>query len=342
MSASTKLLPATIAVGTALLVLCAAGPAQAVPGAIGAADFLGTAQPFTVLGGAAVTNTGPSVLPGRLGVSPGSSLTGFTTAFVGGSTHSNDAVAIQAQSDIVTAANALVAVDNYNVGTADLDGLVFVAGAYSSGSTLFNGGTITLNGDADDIFIFTAVSGLTTAAGSTVLLTGGAQECNVFWRLGSAATLGSGSRMVGTVIAQSAVSALTGATIAGNLFAQVEAVTLQSNVFTAATCDTSGGNGDLWGAGETPSDGPDGTPPLVTTPTGPVLPIPEDSGPDGDGGAGDGGTGAGAGTGGGGPGPALAVTGDSPAEGILIGTALLAVGLGLSAVVRRRLRRPVS
>lgn len=325
---------------TALLVLCAAGPAQALPGDIGAADFLGTAQPFTVVGGAAVTNTGPSILPGRLGVSPGSSTTGFPPGLVGGSTHKNDAVAISAQSAITVAANALVAVDDYEIGPADMDGTIFLAGSYSSPSTLLNNGTITLQGDADDIFIFTAVSALTTGAGSTIVFSGDVQECNVFWRLGSAATLGAGSHMVGTVIAQSAVSAVTGATIAGKLFAQVEAVTLQSNVFTDATCDTSDGNGDLWGAGETPSEGPDGNEPVVTEPTGPVLPIPEDIDEEEEEGNGNGngsGNGSGNGNGSGGPGSsALAATGSDPTGGLLVGAGLLGAGFATMAVLRRR------
>ena len=330
-SLKLKLSGTAIAASTALLVLCASGPAQALPGDIGAADFLGTAQPFTVLGGAAVTNTGPSILPGRLGVSPGSSTTGFPPGLVGGSTHTTDAVAISAQSAITVAANALVAVDDYNIGPADMDGLVFLAGSYSSPSTLLNNGTITLQGDADDIFIFTAVSALTTGGGSTILFSGDVQECNVFWRLGSAATLGAGSHMVGTVIAQSAVSAVTGATIAGKLFAQVEAVSLQSNVFTDATCDTSGGNGDLWGAGETPSEGPDANEPIVNPPTGPVLPIPEideETGPEGGGGSGSGSAGPTT--------TALASTGSAPMGGLLAGAGLLGVGFALMAVWRAR------
>lgn len=345
MSLSLKISSTAIAAGTALLVLCAAGPAQAAPGNVGAADFLGTALPFTVVAGSTVTNTGPSLLPGNLGVSPGSALTGFTAEMLGGSTHSNDAVAINAQGAIGVAAGALLAVPSYNIGTANMDGSVFVAGSYSSPSTLLNNGTITLNGDADDVFIFTAVSALTTGAGSTIVLTGGAQECNVFWRLGSAATLGAGSRMVGTVIAQSSISAVTGATIAGKLFAQTEAVTLQSNRFTAATCDTTGGNGDIWRAGEPTGTEPTPTPPVESEegPTGPVLPIPEDTDtPDDDTdtdtgtpNGGGGGTGESGGSSAGGS--SLAATGSDPTVGVLAGAG--ALGLGLAIVLYRRRSR---
>lgn len=170
---------------------------------------------------------------------------------------------------MTTAANAILAVPSFNVGSADLDGLTFLAGSYSSASSLLNNGTITLQGDADDVFIFTAVSTLTTGSGSTILFTGGAQECNVFWRVGSSATLGTGSRFAGTLIAYAAVSANTSATIHGRLFAQTAAVTLQSNVFTAPTCITTGGGGGS-GVGASPGT----TVPIPGSRTGPVLPIP--------------------------------------------------------------------
>jgi len=143
-------------------------------------------------------------------VSPGSALPGFPPGLVGGATHSNNAVAIQTQVDVTTAGNAIMAVPSFNVGSADLDGLTFLAGSYSSASSLLNSGTMTLQGDADDVFIFTAVSTLTTGSGSTILFTGGAQECKAFWRVGSSATLGTGSRFAGTNAPQASPSGPTG------------------------------------------------------------------------------------------------------------------------------------
>ncbi len=144
---SHKLLPASVSVGLLLVFLSAGTSAQAA-GVPGDDTFLDTAASFSVLGGSTVTNTGSSVLDASLGVSPGSALPGFPPGLVGGSTHSNDAVAIQAQIDVTTAANAIMAVPSYDVGTADLDGTTFLAGAYSSASSLLNTGTITLQGDA--------------------------------------------------------------------------------------------------------------------------------------------------------------------------------------------------
>ena len=259
---------AAVAVGSILFVSSSPAVAAGVPGD---AAFLDTAASFSVIGGSTVTNTGPSFLNASLAVSPGSALPGFPPGLVGGATHSNDAVAIQAQVDVTTAANAISAVPSFEVGTADLDGLTFLAGSYSSASSLLNNGTITLQGDADDVFIFTAVSTLTTGSGSTILFTGGAQECNVFWRVGSSATLGTGSRFAGTLIALAAVSANTSATIHGRLFAQTAAVTLDSNVFTAPTCVTTGGGGGSGGGVPPGSNVPQPSP---SGPTGPVLPIP--------------------------------------------------------------------
>lgn len=265
--------------GSALVVavalLVSAGAPVHASGAPGDAAFLDTAASFSVIGGSTVTNTGASVLDAGLAVSPGSATTGFPPGIFAGTVHSHDAVAIQAQVDVTTAVNAIMAVPSYNVGGADLDGTTFLAGSYSSATSLLNTGTITLQGDADDVFIFTAVSTLTTGSGSTMVFTSGAQECNVFWRVGSSATLGSGSHLAGTVIAQASVSANTLATISGRLLAQTGAVTLQSNVFSAPACVTSGGDGLSGGpSGTVPGE----TAPIATPsgPTGPVLPIPQE------------------------------------------------------------------
>jgi len=271
-----------MAVGSILFV--SSSPAVAT-GPPGDPLFLDSAASFSVIGGSTVTNTGPSSLNASLAVSPGSALPGFPPGLVLGFTHvSSDPVAIQAQVDVTTAANAIMAVPSFNVGSADLDGLTFLAGSYSSASSLLNSGTMTLQGDADDVFIFTAVSTLTTGSGSTILFTGGAQECNVFWRVGSSATLGTGSRFAGTLIAQAAVSANTSATIHGRLFAQTAAVTLDSNVFTAPTCVTAGGdNSSGGGASVVPGTrapqptipaAPPGAVPAAIPPTGfPALPL---------------------------------------------------------------------
>lgn len=258
----------------AFLAVVAGGGSAAASGVPGDAAFLDTAADFSVIAASTVTNTGPSTLNASLAVSPGTAITGFPPGTVAGTQHSADGVALTAQNDVTTAVGALLAVPAIDVGSADLDGLSFVAGSYSSASSMLNNGTITLVGDADDVFIFTAVSALTTGAGSTIVFSGDVQECNVFWRVGSSATLGAGSHMVGTIIAQASVSAFTGASIAGRLFAQTAAVTLDNNAFTGPQCDTAGGDGGPWGTPE--AETPTGTPPDPSPggPTGPVLPVP--------------------------------------------------------------------
>ncbi|MFZ2963526.1 MAG: ice-binding family protein [Rhodoglobus sp.] len=267
----------TSAVALLVGALTLAGTAGAAFAAPGDAGFLGTAESFSVLAGSEVTNSGAGTfLPGDLGVSPGTALTGFAPSNLGGASYSAGPVALTAQGDVTTAANALMAVPSYDVGAANLGGFTYVAGSYSSATSLDHTGTITLQGDADDVFIFTAVSTLTTAAGADFAFIGPVQACNVFWRVGSSASIGTGAAFVGTVIAQASVTVGTDATVEGRLFAQTAAVTLLNNVFTAPGC-VGGGDGTQLGTFVAPVDTVDGTPrPTITTPAatapGPVLP----------------------------------------------------------------------
>jgi LPXTG-motif cell wall-anchored protein len=239
-----------------------AGAAHAAPGDVG---FLGTAETFSVLAGSSVTNSGAGTfLPGDLGVSPGTALIGFVPANLGGASYSAGPVALTAQDDVTTAANALMAVPSYDVGSANLGGFTYVAGSYSSATSLQHTGTITLQGDEDDVFIFTAVSSLTTAAGADFAFIGPVQACNVFWRVGSSASIGTGAAFVGTAIAQASITVDTNATVEGRLLAQTAAVTLLDNVFTAPGC-SGGGDGTTLGTAATPVDTATGTSRAVVT-----------------------------------------------------------------------------
>lgn len=274
MFAIFRTLPAGTALGVLLsagLVLGAASPASAavVPGD---PAYLGTAAAFSVLAGSAVSNTGPSVLNANLGVHPSAAISGFPPGLVGGAVHAADAPALQAHSDVTQAANAAMAVPSYDVGVGDLVGKTFLAGAYSSASELAFTGTITLKGDADDVFIFTSVSTLVTGSASRVALIG-VQPCNVYWRIGSSATLGTGSTFVGTIMASTSITATAGTTIQGRLFAQTAAVTLDNNVFTGPACVTAGGDGSPGGEGGADTGGPGDT---GTTPPAPTATTPED------------------------------------------------------------------
>jgi hypothetical protein len=226
-------MPFCAALGLALTVV-GGGPAQAAQAPVG----LGTATSFAVLGGSTVTNTGPSTISGDLGVSPGSAVTGFPPGTVGnGAIHAADVVTGQAQAAVTTAYIDAAGRASSGTVSADLGGQRLVAGVYTGGALALTG-TVTLDaqGDPNAVFVFKATSTLTTAGSSTVALVGGATACNVFWQVGSSATLGTNSVFVGTVLALTSVAATTGASISGRLLARNGAVTLDNNVINRPTC----------------------------------------------------------------------------------------------------------
>lgn len=168
---------------------------------------LGTAQNFGVLAGSAVTNTGATTVNGNVGVSPGSSVTGFPPGVVvGGAIHSNDAVAMQAQNDLTTAYNNIASTPcTVDLTGQDLGGLTLTPGVYCYASTAQLTGTLTLNalGNANALFLFKIGSALTTASGSSVtVINNGGSSCNkAYWQVGSSATIGTGSSFAGDILA---------------------------------------------------------------------------------------------------------------------------------------------
>jgi hypothetical protein len=224
----------------ALLIALVLAAVVFAPSSAMAQVSLGTAQNFGVLGGSAVTNTGSTVVTGQVGVSPGSSITGFPPGvIVGGTTHSNDAVAMQAQTDLTTAYNAAAGLPCGTVLTGqDLGGMVLTPGVYCFASSAGLTGTLTLNmqGNPNALFVFQIGSTLTTASGSTVQLLNNAGACptNVFWQVGSSATLGTGSSLQGDILALTSVTMTTGAGTSGRTLARNGAVTLDTN--TVAAC----------------------------------------------------------------------------------------------------------
>ncbi|GAC1484832.1 MAG: hypothetical protein NVS1B9_01880 [Solirubrobacteraceae bacterium] len=215
--------------------LLLAGPAAAAQPTVG----LGTAASFAVLAGSTVTNTGPSTISGSVGVSPGSAVTGFPPGSVtGGTIHQTDAVAAQAQADLTTAyLDAAGRTPPASV-SADLGGSHLTGGVYRAASSLGLTGTLTLDGQgsADAVFVFQAGSTLITASGSHVNLINGAQACNVFWQVGSSATLGSGSVFVGNVLALASISLNDSVVLNGRALARTGAVTLINDTITASHC----------------------------------------------------------------------------------------------------------
>ncbi len=215
---------------TLLLPASASAAATAVP--------LGNAGSFGVLAGAGITNTGPTTINGDIGTFPTTSISGTATMTVNGVNHGGDAVTQAAKNDLIAAYDNAAGQGPQNPIVGNLGGQTLVAGVYSSAASIALTGTLTLNaaGNPDAVFVFQAGSSLTTASGSSVNLINGAQSCNVFWQVGSSATLGTNSSFVGTVLALTDITVTTSAVIAGRVLARNGAVTLDTNTISRPAC----------------------------------------------------------------------------------------------------------
>jgi ice-binding like protein len=225
-----------------------AGVARAAQPSVG----LGTATSFAVLAGTTVTNTGPSDISGDVGVSPGTAVTGFPPGTVrNGTIHSADDVAAQAQADLVTAYDDAAGRTPASDASGDLGGQTLAPGVYKAASAMQLTGTVTLDGqdDPNAVFIFQAGSTLITASSSTVDLIRGARSCNVFWQVGSSATLGTDTTFVGTVMALTSATVQTRTTVDGRVLARNGQVSLDSNVITRPGCGAEGDGGSGEGSG---------------------------------------------------------------------------------------------
>src|SRR3954471_7100579 len=223
-------------VGFAILV------GTAAPALAQTAPSLGTAQSYAVLGASTVTNTGPSVIGGDLGVSPGLAATGFPPGTVSaGAIHAGDAAALSAQNSLTTAYNSAAGqVCTQDLTGQDLGGKTLTPGVYCFSTSGALTGTLTLNaqGNAAAVFIFKFGSTLTTASGASVVVINGGTQCNVFWQVGSSATLGTATSFAGNILALTSISATTGARIVGRALARNGAVTLDTNNITPSSCST--------------------------------------------------------------------------------------------------------
>ncbi len=200
---------------------------------------LGSADDFAILAGSTVTNTGSSVVTGDLGLSPGSSVTGFPPGTLNGTEHISDATAVQAKTDLTAAYNDAAGQTPVTTIATELGGTTLTTGVYDSAAGTFEiTGTLILDaaGDADAVFIFLTESTLITAGSSSISLINGAQACNVFWQVGSSATLGTNSTFKGNILALTSATLTTNAAVEGRVLARNGAVTLDTNTVTRATC----------------------------------------------------------------------------------------------------------
>ena len=231
---------ATMALGLLVVASLMALTLARASGAAATAVPLGAAGSFAVLAGAGVTNTGPTTVNGDVGTFPTTTVTGAGSMTINGTNHAGDGVTQQAQTDLVTAYNNAAAQGPTNPIVADLGGQSLSPGVYNSASSIGLTGALTLNagGDPNAVFVFQAGSALTTASASSVVLVNGAQSCNVFWQIGSSATLGTGSTFRGTVIALQSITVTTGVTVDGRVLARNGAVTLDTDTISRSGCAT--------------------------------------------------------------------------------------------------------
>lgn len=227
------------------------------PAAIVPTVGLGSAASFAVLAGSTITNTGPTTISGDIGLHPGTAVTGFGSVTQTGTLHVADAVASGAKSALATAYDDAAARPSSIIAT-ELGGQTLLPGVYSSASGTFGvTGALILDGQNDPsaVWIFQTASTLITAVGSSVAFINGGSYCNVFWKVGSSATIQAATQFKGTIMALSSITLVTGARVDGRALARNGAVTMDTNVVTRAAC------------GALPPPTPTPTPSLTPTPT---------------------------------------------------------------------------
>jgi hypothetical protein len=214
--------------------------AAPLPAAGPASVNLRSAAAFAILAGAGVTSTGATIINGDLGTSPTGTIDGFPPGIVNGTIHAADPIAAQAKLDLTTAYNDAQGRSLNAISLpGNMGGLTLAPGLYvNSTSSGISGtgslGNLTLNagGNPNAIWIFKMGSTLTTGPGTQIILAGGAKAANIFWAVGTSATLGTTSIFKGNILADQSISANTGAVVEGRLLARIAAVTLQGNTVT--------------------------------------------------------------------------------------------------------------
>ena len=242
---ATATLGAVVALSIVMLVF-ASGALAVSPPTVG----LGTAATYAVLAGDSITNTGPTTINGDLGLHPGTSVTGAPTVI--GASNVANAAALAAKNDLRTAyLDAEGRPSPTLVAAGALGGLTLAGGLYKDDGApaslgIATGQTLTLDGQGDpsSVWIFQSASTLITEVSSRVLLINGASPCNVFWQVGSSATLKTSTTFVGTVMAHTSIAAQNSVTVAGRLLAGAQAngagaLTLDTNTINPSTCSTS-------------------------------------------------------------------------------------------------------
>lgn len=195
---------------------------------------LGGSSILAILAGAAISNTGATIITGDLGLSPGSSVGGFPPGILNGTKHINDNIAVQGKLDLTAAYNNAAGRTSTDIVTlsGNLGGLTLTPGLYKSTSSLaISSGDLTFDakGNPNAVFIIQIASSLTTTSGRKVFLTGGALASNIFWQVGSSVTFGTTSVFKGTVMAMQSITFNTGAKLDGRALARTGAIVMAGN-----------------------------------------------------------------------------------------------------------------
>jgi len=198
------------------------GPDDVLPPQPPAKEFLGASSGFAILAGSTVTCVTGGQVDGSIGISPGEALTGFGPCELSGEKHLGDAVAAKAQDDLRLAMRVLGDLPCSATITSDLGGQVLSSGVYCAPSSIGLTGDLTLDGDG--VYVFKAGSSLTIAG--SVKLQNGASAKNVFWLVGSSATLGTDSKIKGNILAYASITFNARASLCGRALARTAAVTL--------------------------------------------------------------------------------------------------------------------
>jgi Ice-binding-like/Bacterial Ig-like domain len=190
---------------------------------------LGAAASYAILAATTVTAPGPIVVNGDLGLSPGTSVTGFPPAVVNGTTNINNTAAAAAQSSLLIAYNDLFDLPAGATKTGNIGGTTLTPGIYTAPSTSLavSSGNLTLDaqGDTNAVWIFQIGTTLDVTPGLQVILANGAQASNIFWQVGSSATIDTTAVMQGNILAAVSVTVNGGATLNGRALALTGAVT---------------------------------------------------------------------------------------------------------------------
>jgi hypothetical protein len=200
---------------------------------------IGDTKNYAILAGSTITNTGSTVVYGDIGLFPGTSFTGSADVVLDGEIHLTDTEASLAKDALVNAYNDVAGRTPVTIIATELGGATLLPGVYASESGTFEiTGTLTLDsqGDPDAKFIFQMASTLITAANSKILLTNKATSCEIYWQVGSSATLGVDSEFVGRIYASESITLNNGAKVTGQVLAMTGAVTLDHNVVSNQLC----------------------------------------------------------------------------------------------------------